>query len=93
MNADYARIIRSPAKPGLHSTTYVPTRGFKGRYKIKFGIYAKLRQALSKMKIGESSVWPIGCEDGVRVIARRLGIKVVSRRLGRVDKVTVYRIG
>ena len=44
------------------------------------------------MKIGESSEWPIGCEAGVRVIARRLGIKVVSRRLGRSDKITVYRI-
>ena len=45
------------------------------------------------MEIGESSDWPIGCEDGVRVIASRLGIKVVSRRLGRADKITVYRIG
>ena len=31
-------------------------------------------------------------ENGVRVIARRLGIKVVSRRLGRLDKITIYRI-
>jgi len=45
------------------------------------------------MEIGESSDWPIGCEDGVRMIARRLGIKVVSRRLGRLDKITVYRTG
>ena len=44
------------------------------------------------MEIGESSEWPLRCEDGVRVIAKRLGIKVVSRRLGRLDKITVYRI-
>jgi hypothetical protein len=93
MKDDYERTIRSPATFGLHLKTQLPTRGFKGRYRIKYGIYAKLRQALSKMKVGESSVWPIGCEDGVRVIARRLRIKVVTRRLGRVDKVTVYRIG
>jgi hypothetical protein len=73
--------------------TQIPARGFKGRYRVKYGIYAKLREALSKMKIGESSEWPIGCEDGVRVIARRLEIKVVTRRLGRSDKITVYRIG
>jgi hypothetical protein len=72
--------------------TQIPARGFRGRYKITYGIYAKLREAFSEMKIGESSEWPIGCEDGVRVIARRLGIKVVSRRLGRFDKITVYRI-
>jgi hypothetical protein len=77
----------------LNLKTQIPTRGFKGRYRIKYGIYAKLREALSKMKIGETTDWPIGCEDGVRVIARRLGIKVVSRRLGRIDKITVYRIG
>ena len=70
----------------------IPARGFRARYRIKYGLYAKLREALSKMEIGESSEWPIGCEDGVRVIARRLGIKVVSRRLGRLDKITVYRI-
>jgi len=73
-------------------TTQIPTRGFRGRRKIKYGIYVKLREALAKMKVGESSDWPIGCEAGVRVIAGRLGIKVVSRRLGRLDKVTVYRI-
>jgi len=72
--------------------TKVPRRGFRGRYRIKYGIYAALRETLSKMKIGQSSDWPIGCEDGVRVVARRLGIKVVSRRLGRIDKVTVYRV-
>ncbi len=44
------------------------------------------------MKIGESSEWPIGCEAGVRVIARRLGIKVVTRRLGRLNKITIYRV-
>jgi len=76
----------------MHFKTKIPTRGFKGRRKIKSGIYVALREALSKMKIGQSSDWPIGCEDGVRVIAGRLGIKVVSRRLGRLDKVTVYRI-
>jgi hypothetical protein len=44
------------------------------------------------MEIGESSEWPMRCEDGVRVIAKRLGIKVVSRRLGRLKKITVYRV-
>ena len=44
------------------------------------------------MEIGESSEWPMRCEDGVRVIAKRLGIKVVTRRLGRLNKITVYRI-
>jgi hypothetical protein len=80
-------------KSSLHLKTQIPTRGFRARRKIKYGIYVELREALSKMKIGESSDWPIGCEDGVRVIARRLGIKVISRRLGRLDKITVYRIG
>jgi hypothetical protein len=79
-------------KSGLHLKTQIPTRGFRGRHKIKNGIYVELREALSEMKIGESSEWPVRCEDGVRVIARRLGIKVVSRRLGRLDKITVYRI-
>jgi hypothetical protein len=82
------RTVSMPVK----MKTQLPPRGFRGRYKIKSGIYAKLRAALSKMKIGESSEWPVRCEDGVRVIARRLGIKVVSRRLGRLDKITVYRI-
>jgi hypothetical protein len=77
----------------LNLKNQIPTRGFKGRYRIKYGIYAKLREKLSKMKIGEATDWHIGCEDGVRVIAGRLGIKVVSRRLGRIDKITVYRIG
>jgi hypothetical protein len=76
----------------MHLKTQIPTRGFRGRHKIKNGIYVELREALSEMKIGESSEWPVRCEDGVRVIARRLGIKVVSRRLGRLDKITVYRI-
>jgi hypothetical protein len=80
------------SKSMLNLKTQIPTRGFKGRYRIKYGLYAKLREALSKMEIGQSSDWPIGCEDGVRVIASRLGIKVVSRRLGRSDKITVYRI-
>jgi hypothetical protein len=76
----------------MHLKTQIPTRGFRGRHKIKYGIYAELREALSEMKIGESSEWPVRCEDGVRMIARRLGMKVVSRRLGRLDKITVYRI-
>jgi hypothetical protein len=70
----------------------IPAWGFKGRYKTKSGIYVELRKALSEMKIGESSEWPKRCEDGVRVIAGRLGIKVVTRRLGRLRKITVYRI-
>ena len=79
-------------KSGLHLKTQIPTRGCGGRYKIKSGIYVELREALAEMKIGESSEWPKRCEDGVRVIAKRLGIKVVTRRLGRLNKITVYRI-
>ena len=79
-------------KSALNVKIQIPTRGFRGRHKIKNGIYVELREALSEMKIGESSEWPVRCEDGVRVIATRLGIKVVSRRLGRLDKITVYRI-
>jgi hypothetical protein len=78
--------LRLKTKPQL------PPRGFGGRYKIKNGIYFALRSALSEMKIGESSEWPMRCEGGVRVIAKRLGIKVVTRRLGRLNKITVYRI-
>jgi hypothetical protein len=81
-----------PVKSGLHLKTQLPPRGFGGRYKIKSGIYVELREALSEMEIGESSDWPMRCEDGVRVIAKRLGIKVVTRRLGRLNKITVYRI-
>jgi hypothetical protein len=81
-----------PVKSGLHLKTQLPPRRFGARYKIKNGIYVALRKGLSEMEIGESSEWPLRCEDGVRVIAKRLGIKVVSRRLGRLDKITVYRI-
>jgi hypothetical protein len=72
--------------------TQHPPRGFGGRYKIKNGIYVALRKALSEMHIGESSECPMRCEDGVRVVAKRLGIRVVTRRLGRLNKITVYRI-
>ena len=92
MSPDYEGAMHSQIS-GLHLKTHIPIRGFKGRYKIKSGIYLKLREALSKMEIGESSDWPIRCEDGVRVLAGRLGIKVTTRRLGRLSKITVYRIG
>jgi hypothetical protein len=82
------RTVSMPVK----MKTQLPPRGFGGRYKIKSGIYVELRKALSEMKIGESSDWPTRCEDGVRVLAGRLGIKVVTRRLGRIRKITVYRI-
>jgi len=79
-------------KSGFHLKIQIPTRGFKGRYKTQSGIYVKLRKGLSEMEIGESSEWPMRCEAGVRVIARRLGIKVVTRRLGRLNKITIYRV-